>query len=179
MAFVVFALLFWVTLRRAHVLERGSDLLPFQRRFADLPSALQRDYRELREGFTEAGRIRGAEGKWPDVARLAEEGVPPFAGDGVDGKVREWTLLQSGPLVLYVGRPREARPTLLLQMIEPASGDRESANARTPIDETHQRLSNGMLLHVSTWYRDSPLPELRADPSFRPENAGFTQMVAR
>lgn len=178
---VAFAMLFVISARRRATAADDLPLQPYQRRFADLPAPLQRDDRELREGFLEAARARVKDGQWPDPAKLAEEGVPPFANDGVDGHVRDWQLVQEGRLALYLGFARDGieRPALLLQVIESAPGDLESRDPNTPTDEEHQRLADGTLVHVTTWYRDASSVASVGGGSFRPEMAGWTQMVGR
>jgi hypothetical protein len=157
-------------------------LLPYQRRFADLPSPLQLSDRELREGYDEAARVRARTGKWPDPEVLAADGIPPFAGDGVAGAVRDWARVELGGAQLYFGFPREgvARPALLLELIESAPGDPESRDPNTRTDEEHQRLPDGTLVHVTTWFRDATSPASSpAGGGFRPELSGWIQMVSR
>lgn len=178
---VALAMLFVISARRRATAVGELPLMQFQRRFADLPAPLQRDDRELREGFLEAARARIKDGQWPEPEKLAADGVPPFANDGVDGKVRDWQLVQERRLSLYFGFARDGveRPALLLQVIESAPGDLESRDPNTPIDEEHQRLADGTLVHVTTWYRDANAAAAGGDGSFRPEMAGWTQMVGR
>jgi hypothetical protein len=178
---VAFAMLFVISARRRATAADELPLLPFQQRFADLPAPLQRDDRELREGFLEAARARMTDGQWPDPSQLAKDGVPPFANDGVDGQVRDWQLVQEGRRALYLGFARDGieRPALLLQVIESAPGDLESRDPNTPIDEEHQRLADGTLVHVTTWYRDASSAASVGGGSFRPEMTGWRQMVGR
>jgi hypothetical protein len=176
---IALATLFVIASRRRASDATELPLQPYQQRFADLPAPLQREQRELREGFAEAARARAKEGRWPEPAKLAEAGIPPFANDGVDGRVRDWQLLQEGRLVLYLGFPIDGvtRPRLLLQVIEPAPGDFESGDPNTPIDEEHQRLADGTLVHVTTWYEEAGAAVAVAAGAFRPEMSGWTQMV--
>jgi hypothetical protein len=178
---IALAMLFVISSRRQATSRAELPLLPYQRRFADLPPPLQRDYREMREGYAEAARARAKEGRWPAVERLAADGVPPFASDGVEGHVRDWQLVQEGRLVVYLGFPSDgvAREGLLLQMIESAPTDLENRDPNTPTDAEHQRLADGTLVHVTTWFRDPASAASIGDGSFRPEMAGWTQMVGR
>jgi hypothetical protein len=178
---VAFAMLFVISSRRRATAADELPLLPYQKRFADLPAPLQRDDRELREGFLEAARARVKDGQWPEPEKLAQDGVPPFANDGVDGRVRDWQRVQEGRLELYLGFARDGieRPALLLQVIESAPGDLESRDPSTPIDEEHQRLADGTLVHVTTWYRDGDAVASGGGGKFQPEMAGWTQMVGR
>lgn len=178
---VALAMLFIISARRRGTAASELPLMPYQQRFADLPAPLQRDDRELREGFLEAARARIKDGQWPEPAQLAEEGVPPFANDGVDGRVRDWLLVQEGRLVQYLGFARDGveRPALMLQVIESAPGDLESRDPNTAIDEEHQRLADGTLVHVTTWYRGASTVASGGGGPLRPEMAGWTQMVGR
>jgi hypothetical protein len=176
---IVGAVLLVVTSHRLAA-PRPVELFPFQRAFADLDGALQRDQRELREGLIEAMRARDATGSWPEPAALAAEGVPPFAGDGVEGRTRDWTLARAERIACYFGSPRDGAsgPELLLQILEPAPGDPESADPRTPTDDVHQRLASGAMLHVFTWFRDPPRAANRAlEPGVAPEKEGWIQVV--
>ena len=178
---IALAMLFVISKHRRAAAADELPLLPYQRKFADLPAPLQRDDRELREGFLEAARARIKDGTWPEPEKLAAEGVPPFANDGVDGHVRDWQLVQEGRLSLYFGFARDGveRPALLLQVIESAPGDLENRDPNTPIDEEHQRLADGTLVHVTTWFRDEKAVASGGGGSFRPEMAGWTQVVGR
>jgi zinc transport system substrate-binding protein len=179
---VVLAALFVISSRRQANVAGEVPLAPFQQRFVDLPSPLQRDYRELREGYEEAARARSKDGAWPEPERLAQDGVPPFARDGVDGRLREWRIVRDGRVALYFGETRadgKARPNLLLRVIESAPADFESRDPNTPSDEEHRRLTDGTLVHVTTWYREPATGPVAGDGSLRPEMSGWTQMVGR
>ena len=54
-------------------------LLPYQKLIRDASPSEQRVFRELQEGLLEAERMRAQTGRWPDVAALEAEGIPPFA----------------------------------------------------------------------------------------------------
>jgi zinc transport system substrate-binding protein len=179
---VVLAALFVISSRRQANVAGEVPLASFQQRFVDLPSPLQRDYRELREGYEEAARARSKAGAWPSPEQLATEGVPPFASDGVDGRLREWRIVRDGRVALYFGGTRadgKARPNLLLRVIESAPADYESRDPNTRVDEEHRRLADGTLVHVTTWYRESAAGPVAGDGSLRPEMSGWTQMVGR
>jgi hypothetical protein len=55
-----------------------SNLLPYQAVIQNRPEADQRMFRELQEALLEAERLRSTDGAWPDVAALANQGIPPF-----------------------------------------------------------------------------------------------------
>ena len=151
-----------------------ADSLPFQVTFQELPSDEQRMFRELGEGFSEAKRIRGAEGKWPSPERLARDQIPPFAPDAIDHAGYRWTLLQDGLVLNYVGTPaQEGNPELLLLIQEPEAVGAEQPNAAV-IDQEHVLLPDGKLLHVTDWKRKKA--GAPAEVQFRPEVDGWTQV---
>jgi hypothetical protein len=127
-----------------------NNLLPYQTVIQSRPEADQRMFRELQEALLEAERLRSAEGAWPDVAALADLGVPPFALDPTArSAVFRWQLLRSGPLVNYIGIPdRPGVPAWLLLTQEPERGVPPD---QTFEDEEHNRLLDGTMIHVSTW----------------------------
>ena len=187
---VALGTLFVISSRRQAGWVGEAPLLPFQQPFADLPGPLQRDYREMREGYAEAARARSKGGAWPGPEQLAADGVPPFASDGVDGKLRDWRVVHDGLTALYFGVTRAdgaardgvgARPNLLLLVVESAPNDFESRDPNTVVDEEHQRLADGTLVHVTTWYREakSGTVAVGGDAKFQPELNGWTQMVVR
>ena len=153
-----------------------NNLLPYQTVIQNRPAADQRMFRELQEALLEAERLRSTEGAWPDVAALAEQGIPPFATDPtVKGAVFRWQLLRSGPLVNYLGIPdRPGVPGWLLVAQEPEPGVPPD---QTFEDEEHNKLLDGTMLHVSTWsYADG----LHASGKIVrvPQAEGWTQIYA-
>jgi len=133
---------------RATPAQRG--LLPYQTLVRDVPSAEQRVFRELQEGLLEAERLRSTTGKWPEVAALSADGIPPFAPDPTARIASyRWRLLEEGAVVNYLGIPDTPdAPTWLLLVLEPELG---SAPDLAPNDEEHHRLADGTVLHVSVW----------------------------
>jgi len=125
------------------------NLLPFQQLMADRTSDDQRMFRELQEGLIEAESLRGESGAWPPPAALAEQGVPPFAADPTRRIRYDWTLSTNGIFANYLGVPHDASaPAWLLLVQEPVPGVPPDQNFE---DEEHHRLSDGSMLHVSTW----------------------------
>jgi hypothetical protein len=153
-------------------------LLPYQMLFRDLPNAEQRMFRAMQEGLGEALRARGSTGAWPSVDELAAQGVPPFAADVLDRARLRWELRSTRFLHQYVGVPAVAgeAPAFLIAVIEP-----EPITGEKPVpgvvDEEHQLLADGSLLHVTYWKRraDGLAPGPIADPSL----AGWTQIRVR
>lgn len=133
--------------------KKGSDTLPFQLLFADLPSAAQRVFRSMQEGFSEAQVQRTQKGIWPTAESLAGQGIPPFAKDPTDHSGLEWTSGQRDLLINYLGVPKNG-PLFLLVIVEPgSSGERAAALSPGVADEEHQLLANGTLLHVTYWMK--------------------------
>ena len=131
--------------------------------FRDLPSAEQRFYREMQEGVQEAMRLRGTSGDWPTAEALAKLDVPPFGPDVLDKSGYAWTLHRDGLLIEYLGVPSSGAgmPALLIQIQEPEPTGGEQP-APGVVDEEHQLLADGKLLHVTYWKRtaESLLPDL-------------------
>jgi hypothetical protein len=118
--------------------------------FRDLPGEDQRIYRNVLDGLVEAEDARVRDKAWPGVEALAARRIPPFAPDPVDQGKYSWKKLQSGGLVNYVGAPAAAgRPTVLVVALEPLPG--EPADPQAVVDETHHRLADGTMIHVSIW----------------------------
>lgn len=122
--------------------------------FAELGDAEQRMVRRCLEGLSEAEEVRSRTGSWPTVEELAARGVPPFAVDPIDRAGYRWQRLRDGALVNYLGVPTAAPPadgpappSLLILALEPDPGTPFDPNA--VIDESHHKLRDGTLLHVS------------------------------
>ncbi|MFN7973387.1 MAG: hypothetical protein U0166_13740 [Acidobacteriota bacterium] len=128
-------------------------LFPYQRLFRDAPAPVQRMFRQMQEGLLEAENVRASKGAWPEAHALAADGIPPFAPDPGAG-VYAWRKQQDGPVVNYIGVPADGkRPAFLLFVQEPEPGDLSHLQMTT-LDEEHQRLPGGMVIHVSFWMKD-------------------------
>jgi len=129
------------------------NLLPFQTVIQTRPLEEQRMFRELQVSLLEAETIRSGERAWPDAARLAADGIEPFAPNpALKGAVYEWTRVQNGRFINYVGVPTGsaagAAPAWLVMVQEPDP----AAPAEVYVeDEEHDRLADGSILHVSIW----------------------------
>lgn len=150
-------------------------LLPFQALIQDRPSTEQRMFRELQEGLLEAETRRADAGSWPDVARLADDGIPPFAPDPTaKGGAYDWRVVRSGTFVNYLGLPQRPNAPAWLVLIQEPDPGAPPDPARE--DEEHHRLVTGAMLHVSTW--------IRADANIAPrivrtpQAEGWTQLYA-
>lgn len=150
-------------------------LLPFQTLFRDLPSVEQRVFRALQEGVVEALRARGATGTWPTVDALAAQGVPPFAPDVLDRSGLRWERRSTTFLYQYVGLPSDpgGMPAFMISIVEPepVSGEKPVPGV---VDEEHQVLPDGLLLHITYWKRRAQ--GIAAGPINEPALAGWTQI---
>jgi hypothetical protein len=157
----------------------GSGLLPYQVLFRDLPSPEQRVFREMQEGAGEALRLRGEAGTWPSVDQLSTAGVPPFARDVLDKSELRWTGQRDGLFVNYLGQPSAAgdAPALLILVQEPDPVTGEKPPPPSVVDEEHQVLADGTLLHVTYWKRSAVglHPGLIVDPAIE----GWQQIRVR
>ena len=150
-------------------------LLPYQRLIASAEPAEQRVFRELQEGLLEAERIRAETGRWPDVAALATEGIPPFAPDPTQKTNYTWTSVRQDWATNYLGVPSDrTQPAWVLVILEPEPG---APPDPAPNDETHHRLPDGTTLHVSIW----TVPEEKRRSGFAalrlPQNEGWTNWL--
>lgn len=147
----------------------GSGLLPYQVLFRDLPTAEQRLFRAMQEGAGEAVRLRGDTGSWPSVDALATAGVPPFARDVLDKAGYRWSGQNDGLFVNYLGVPSVPgdAPVWLIFVQEPDPVTGEKPPPPTVVDEEHQVLPDGTLLHVTYWKRAAARlhPGLIIDPA--------------
>lgn len=154
-------------------------LAPFQTLFRDAAPGVQRLFRETQEGLAEAERVRAASGQWPSPAVLAGQAIPPFADAA---PAYAWRLARDGRTFAYVGAPssvgRADTPSFLAVIQEPPPGYSETVPPNAPPDETHHRLADGTLLHVTLWFRADGA-DLRDDAVMtQPFAAGWTQVLA-
>lgn len=154
--------------------ELPPELLPFQVSFQDLPGAEQRLVRELVLAFDESRRMRVAQGKWPSAQELSGQGVPPFAPDAIDQAGYRWSSREKDLIVNYEGVPASAAsPDLLLLIQEPPPTGGEAVLPGV-VDEEHQLLPDGRLLHVTYWKRKHKDEDVRLIA--QPAAEGWTQI---
>ena len=132
-------------------------------------------FRELQEGLLEAERMRAETGRWPDVAALEAEGIPPFAPDPTRKIDYKWTSVRQDWATNYLGVPSDpSQPAWVLVILEPEPG---APADPAPNDETHHRLPDGTTLHVSIWN----MPEEKRRSGFAalrlPQNDGWTNWL--
>ena len=171
-SFVCLAVIYIIAFERAGRLGAAGgsaalpELLPFQVLLRDLPSREQRVFRAMQEGVTEALGLRATERAWPTVEALAARNVPPFARDVLDPASLAWTQRRDGLVTEYLGLPAAAGdlPSFLILVQEPAPGSPPDPGAGK-VDEEHQRLPDGTLLHVTYWKHAPARAGLVGDPA--------------
>ena len=152
----------------------GPAVLAYQVLFRDLPGPEQRIFRAMQEGALEAIAVRGSGKPWPSVEALAGDGVAPFAPDPLDRTGLGWTLRHDELLYQYIGTPSDARaPSFMIFALEPEPTTGEKAVPGV-VDEEHQLLPDGTLLHVTYWKRiGASMPQSMV---FDPALEGWTQI---
>jgi hypothetical protein len=158
---------------------RGSDaapaLSPWQRSYLELSDQQQRLYRAIREGIFEAENVRAETGAWPEVQRLTDDGLPPFAPSELLPAM-SWRIARQGLYVNYVGEVDGTRWLVLFIEPEP-NALKTPGEAAPPVDEEHHTLSNGTALHVTVWTQPSTEKAAPGVLAF-PVAEGWTQLVS-
>ena len=133
--------------------------------FRDLDPTDQRMYRQCLEGLTEAEDVR-SKADWPTIEQLGARKIPPFASDPLDHAGYTWRVLRDRSIVNYVGTPDPAskRPTFVIVIVEPEPGAPIDPQAVT--DETHHKLRDGTIIHVSIWTGSRTLATAASTPAF-------------
>jgi len=152
--------------------DSAGGLLPYQTLVAQLPEADQRMFRSLRQGLltVEADRVRAA--AWPEPAGLGARGIAPFTSEG-DAAAYQWTRLQQGAIVNYLGQPRDpSAPAWLLEIQEPEPGMPPDS---APLDEEHHRLPDGTRVHTYVWMHRIG-GQVPAGFVRQPQTSGWTQV---
>lgn len=133
--------------------------------FRDMSNDDQRVYRQSLGGLVEAEETRVRDKAWPSADAMAARGIPPFAADPLDTGKYTWKKLQSCVVVNYVGTPGVAgRPTFLVVALEPEPGAPGDPGA--VVDETHHRLGDGTMIHVSIWIGGKQPSAAIAQPAY-------------
>jgi hypothetical protein len=122
-------------------------------------------------------RQHGQGGEWPDVGRLAADGVPPFAVDPLDRSRLRWQLRSDGLVSGYLGIPEEAGalPAYLVRIQAPDPQAIERlGQPNAALDEEHRALPDGTLLHVTYWRRERAPADDAVGPD--PARDGWSQI---
>jgi hypothetical protein len=163
-AFIVVSVAAYLAVKSS-VLEVATTghLLPYQALVATLTSADKTMYDELLSQYLQLERLRVRTGKWPDAATLAAR--PPYS----------WTRSEEALFVNYLAIPSTdvSESAWLIVAQEP---DPRAPPDPAPNDETHRRLPDGTILHVTFWtHRFGG----QLAPGFvrQPETRGWTQVL--
>jgi hypothetical protein len=150
---------------KSSVLEVATTgrLLPYQALAQTLTSADKTMYQELLARYLELEQFRIRTGKWPETAVLAAR--PPYT----------WTRSEEALFVNYLATPSTevSESAWLIVAQEP---DPRAPPDPAPNDETHRRLADGTILHVTFWtHRFGG----QIAPGFirQPETKGWTQVL--
>lgn len=162
-ALVVATVAVYVALRSSVDTSRGGGLMPYQVLAATLVSADQATFAGLQRELVEIERARAALDRWPDAAAIT--GMGSYT----------WTSARDGYFVNYLARPADdpSAAGWLLVIQEP---DPQVPPDPSPNDETHHRLPDGTVLHVSIWTHRFGA---QIAPRFvrQPEGEGWTQVL--
>lgn len=163
-ALVVVAVAVYLALRSSALEGPGAGgLLPYQELVATLVSADQMLFADLSQRMIDIENMRAANGQWPEAGRL---------------KILEefrWTASREGYFLNYLATPADnaSGAAWLLVIQEP---DPQAPVDPAPNDETHHRLPDGTVLHVSIWTHGFGG---QIDRKFvrQPERTGWTQVL--
>lgn len=150
---------------KSSVLESTTPghLLPYQALAHTLTSADKTVYAELLKQYVELEQPRIRTGRWPSEETLRVQ--PPYT----------WVRREEGRFTNYLRIPPAdgSEAAWLIVVQEP---DPQAPPDPAPNDETHRRLADGTILHVTYWtHRFGGL----IAPGFvrQPETRGWTQVL--
>ena len=150
---------------KSSVLESTSPsrLMPYQTLVRTLVSSDQAIYEDLQKRLPEIERVRVATGRWPDASTLGV--LSPYT----------WSKAQEGFFLNYLATPSSdvSDAAWLLVIQEP---DPQAPPDPAPNDETHRRLPDGTILHVTIWTHRFG-GQVRQAFVRQPESAGWTQVL--
>jgi hypothetical protein len=163
-ALVVVGVAVYLALKSSALESPGAgNLLPYQELAATLVSADQTMFADLSKHMVDVEAMRAAGGQWPEAGQL--KSLESFT----------WTASREGYFVNYLATPAGdvSAAAWLLVIQEP---DPQAPIDPAPNDETHHRLPDGTVLHVSIWtHRFGG----QIDRKFvrQPERTGWTQVL--
>jgi hypothetical protein len=163
-ALIVVTVAVYLALKASSLGTLGAGtLLPYQALVATLVSSDQAIFADLQRQMVDVEAMRAAGGAWPEAAKLAN--LPAYT----------WTASREGYFVNYLATPAEdvSAAAWLLMIQEP---DPQAPPDPAPNDETHHRLPDGTVLHVSIWAHRFGGQVARKFVR-QPEAAGWTQVL--
>ena len=150
---------------KSSVLETTATghLLPYQALVRTLPSTDQSMFEQLQQRVLEIEGVKARTGHWPEAEALVPQ--PPY----------RWVYSRERFVLNYLAAPSEevSDAAWLVVIQEP---DPQAPVDRAPNDETHHRLPDGTVLHVTVWtHRFGG----QMKPAFvrQPESSGWTQII--
>ena len=161
---IVVTVAMYLALRSSSLDTGGArSLLPYQLLVGTLVSTDQATFGDLQRALLEIEAARAALGRWPDATAVKDLGS------------YTWTTAREGYFVNYLAAPASdvSAAGWLLVIQEP---DPQLTPDPAPNDETHHRLPDGTVLHVSIWMHRFGG---QIAPKFirQPEGAGWTQVL--
>ena len=141
----------------------AGSLLPYQTLVGTLVSTDQSTFGDLQRELVEIETSRAALGQWPEASAVRSPGS------------YSWTSAREGFFVNYLARPADdgSAAAWLLVIQEP---DPQVPPDPAPNDETHHRLPDGTVLHVSIWTHGFG-GQIATKFVRQPESAGWTQVL--
>jgi hypothetical protein len=162
-ALIVVTIAVYLALRSTALETPGGGLLPYQALVGTLVSTDQDTFADLYRELAEIEVLRAANGRWPEASSVRS--LPSYT----------WTSARDGYFVNYLARPSGdvSAAGWLLVFQEP---DPQAPPDTAPNDETHHRLPDGTVLHVSVWTHAFGG---QLSPTFvrQPEGSGWTQVL--
>jgi hypothetical protein len=163
-ALIVVSVAVYLALKSSVLESTGAGhLLPYQTLVRTMPSADQAMFEQLQQRVIEIEEVRARTGQWPLAEALAPD--PPY----------RWEYSRDRFVLNYLAAPpEEASDAAWLVVIQ--EPDPQAPVDRAPNDETHHRLPDGTVLHVTVWtHRFGG----QMTPKFvrQPETAGWTQVI--
>jgi hypothetical protein len=163
-ALVIVSVAAYLALKSSVLQSTGPNrLLPYQTLSRTLVSSEQETFADLQKQVIDLERVRAATGRWPGAETL--DAASPYV----------WSHAREGFYVNYLARPSgdESAAAWLIVIQEP---DPQAPPDTAPNDETHHRLPDGTVLHVTIW---SHRFGSQVGHAFvrQPETTGWTQIL--
>jgi hypothetical protein len=150
--------------------EGGEPIYTYQVLFHQQPNEIQRMYRELMSAFEDALALRNPSGRWPAVAQLEAEGIPPFTV--LPGAPEySWEMRIRSDCINYIGQPADTSYPAFLLFIQ----ENVPHPPGTPMTDFHRRLDDGSVLHFMVMFHTNPDPSTSV--LYVPERLGWKQII--
>ena len=163
-ALIVVSVAAYLALKSSVLESTGPNrLMPYQTLARTLVSSEQAMFADLQKRIADLESRRAATGRWPEASAAASDA--PY----------EWSTAREGFFVNYLARPTtDASASAWLIVIQ--EPDPQSPPDTAPNDETHHRLPDGTVLHVTIWSHRYGGQIANAFVR-QPETSGWTQIL--